>query len=141
MIDQMKALTRGNNICVLATISEGKPHCSLMAYITDDQCKEIYMVTRRQTQKFQNLMKNPYVSLLIDTRQTKPLTQAQALTIEGILQSLNNENQKRKILAKLAECHPHLAEVIDHPDAEPLCIKINSFLLLNGLTQSYFESV
>ncbi|UCH19797.1 MAG: pyridoxamine 5'-phosphate oxidase family protein [Deltaproteobacteria bacterium] len=141
MIDQMKAFARENNICVLATVSEGKPYCSLMAYVTDDQCKEIYMVTHRQTQKFKNLKKNPSVSLLIDTRETKPLSQAQALTIEGVLQKLNNENQKRQILAKLVECHPHLAEFIDHPDAEPLCIKINSFLLLNGLTQSYFEAV
>ena len=43
MIERMKELVRRKDICVLATVAENKPHCSLMAYVTDDECKEIYM--------------------------------------------------------------------------------------------------
>jgi nitroimidazol reductase NimA-like FMN-containing flavoprotein (pyridoxamine 5'-phosphate oxidase superfamily) len=68
MIEKMKALVKRKDICVLATVSENNPHCSLMAYVTDNDCREIYMVTNRQSTKFRNLSANPLVSLLIDTR-------------------------------------------------------------------------
>jgi len=49
MIEKMKALVREKDVCVMATVSGGKPHCSLMAYVTDDDCSEIYMVTHKHT--------------------------------------------------------------------------------------------
>jgi nitroimidazol reductase NimA-like FMN-containing flavoprotein (pyridoxamine 5'-phosphate oxidase superfamily) len=72
MLEEMKALAKEKNSCVLATIVDSKPYCSLMAYATNRSCTKIYMVTHRQTQKFQNLVANPAVSLLIDTRDTSP---------------------------------------------------------------------
>ena len=49
MLAEMKALAREKNICVLATVGGRKPHCSLMAYVTDENCTEIYMVTHKNT--------------------------------------------------------------------------------------------
>jgi len=69
MLEEMKALAKQKDICVLATVSDGNPHCSLMAYATDDDCREIYMITQKGTKKYKNLIKNPSVSLLIDTRE------------------------------------------------------------------------
>jgi len=52
MLEEMKSLAREKNICVLATIVDRKPYCSLMAYVTNTACTEIYMVTHRQTPEF-----------------------------------------------------------------------------------------
>jgi hypothetical protein len=35
MLDEMKAMARTKNICVLATVTGHKPYRSLMAYVTD----------------------------------------------------------------------------------------------------------
>jgi nitroimidazol reductase NimA-like FMN-containing flavoprotein (pyridoxamine 5'-phosphate oxidase superfamily) len=59
MLERMKALAREKDICVLATLSGARPHCSLMAYATDDRCTEIYMITHRHTTKYRNLTKTP----------------------------------------------------------------------------------
>ena len=140
----MKALAKQKDICVLATVSEGKPHCSLMAYATDDDCREIYMVTQKGTKKYKNLIENPSVSLLIDTREeqaaSRPL-QAKALTIAGLFQEIDNEGKKRLARTRLLERHPHLAGFIDQADTELLCIKATSFQLLNGLKEAHFETV
>ena len=96
MLQEMKALAREKNSCVLATIVDSKPYCSLMAYVTNSACTEIYMVTHRQTQKFQNLVANPAVSLMIDTRDATPRSIAKAMTVEGIFKRNyynNNKNQ------------------------------------------------
>lgn len=141
MLEKMKALVRKKNMCVLATVSDHKPYCSLMAYISDALCKEIYMVTLKNTTKFKNLQRNPCVSLLIDTRETQPRSNAQALTIDGVFTSLTDENKKQKIRGRMLESFPHMKDFIHHREAELIRIKINSFLLLDGVSESYFMSL
>ena len=138
MLEQIKTLAREKNMCVLATIAGAKPYCSLMAYAADDACKEIYMVTHRKTQKYKNLLENPAVSLLIDTREKSPRTSAQALTVEGEFQNIEDETKKSAVRQTLLEAHPHLEAFIDHQEAELLCIEVKAFLLLNGLTDSHY---
>jgi len=141
MLEEMKALARERNSCVLATIAGSKPYCSLMAYVTNGACTEIYMVTHRQTQKYQNLAANPAVSLLIDTRDTSPRSAARAMTVEGIFQKIEDPAKEKKVRRKLLSAHPHLNEFMGHPEAEVFQIKIKSFLLLNGLTRASFEDL
>ncbi len=141
MIEQMKDLAKQNNTCVMATITDRKPYCSLMAYVTNRDCTEVYMVTHRQTQKYQNLMENPAVSLLIDTRGTSPRSQARAMTVEGVYQKIRNLDKENKVRQKLLSAHPNFSEFLEHPEAEVLRIKIISFLLLDGLTQSFFRDI
>ena len=137
----MKALAKEKNICVLATITGSKPYCSLMAYVTNEECTEIYMVTQRHSQKYQNLIANPAVSLLIDTRDTSPRSAARAMTVEGIFQKIKDPAKEKKVRRELLSAHPHLNEFMRLPEAEVIQIKIKSFLLLDGLTQASFEDV
>ena len=144
MIEKMKTLVKEKDVCVMATVSGGNPHCSLMAYVTDDDCSEIYMVTHKHTKKYENLKENPSVSLLIDTREENPgphRSGAKALTVSGFYQKMNSEKRKERFRTKLLERHPHMRAFINHPDAEVLCIKIDSFLLLEGLEGAHFETI
>ena len=140
----MKALVREKDICVLATVSYDTPHCSLMAYVADQDCREIYMVTQRHSRKYENLMRNPNVSLLIDTREEHPgshLPEAKALSVSGTFQKMDDENKKVHVRSRLLERHPHIKELLNRPDAAILCIRVNSFLLLDGLTDAHFEVI
>ncbi|MGD8226245.1 MAG: pyridoxamine 5'-phosphate oxidase family protein [Desulfobacteraceae bacterium] len=144
MLEEMKALVKKKDICVLATSSADRPHCSLMAYVTDEDCREIYMVTHRRSRKYENLMKNPSVSLLIDTREEhlgSRRPDAKALTVSGTFGEIDDENKKTRIRSRLLDRHPHVKEFLNHPDAEILCIRVESFLLLDGLTDAYYETV
>ena len=141
MLEEMKALAREKNSCVLATIVDRKPYCSLMAYVTNAECTEIYMVTHKNTQKFQNLAANPAVSLMIDNRDTSPRTSARALTVEGVFRKITDPVKEKEVRQKLLSAHSHLAEFMDQPEAEVFQIDIRSFLLLDGLTRSFFEKL
>ena len=141
MLEKMKNFVRKKNICVLSTASDNKPYCSLMAYITDTTCEEVYMVTHKNTTKFKNLQKNPWVSLLIDSRETQPRSNAQALTVTGVFVPLLDENKKQEIRENMLKSFPHMEDFIHHPESELISIKIKSMLLLEGLTQSHFVSV
>lgn len=144
MIELMKKLAKEKDLCVLATVSGEKPHCSLMAYTTDEDCSEIYMATHRSTKKFKNLVENPSVSLLIDTREEHKGShrpEAKAMTVSGAFERLEDNQKKAWARAKLLSRHPHLKEFLDHPDAEVFGIKVRSFLLLDGLTDAHFEEI
>jgi nitroimidazol reductase NimA-like FMN-containing flavoprotein (pyridoxamine 5'-phosphate oxidase superfamily) len=141
MLEEMKTLAREKKICVLATITNNKPYWSLMAYVTNRACTEIYIVTHRHTQKFENLVANPAVSLLIDTRDTSPRSEARAMTIEGIFKKITDPDKIQKVGQKLMSAHPHLNQFMGHPQAEVIQIKIKSFLLLDGLTRASFEDL
>ena len=141
MLEKMKNFVRKKNICVLSTASDNKPYCSLMAYVTNTTCEEVYMVTHKNTTKFKNLQKNPWVSLLIDSREIHPRSNAQALTITGVFVPLLDENKKQEIRENMLKSFPHMKDFIHHPESELIRIKINSLLLLDGLTQSHFVSL
>jgi nitroimidazol reductase NimA-like FMN-containing flavoprotein (pyridoxamine 5'-phosphate oxidase superfamily) len=137
----IRDLIQLNNVCVLATVSEGDPHCSLMSYVTNIDSHEIYMITPRETKKYRNLKDNPSVSLLIDTRQTDSKNRTKALTITGTVQSSVDENKKSIIRAHLLEKNPNLKEFIDDPAAEIIVVQVKAVQLLDGIKDSYFEIV
>jgi nitroimidazol reductase NimA-like FMN-containing flavoprotein (pyridoxamine 5'-phosphate oxidase superfamily) len=144
MIALMKKLLTENDMCVLATCSDDVPHCSLMAYVTNAAADVIYLVTRRDSRKYANLTSNPHVSLLVDTRclgGPAGRSEVKALTVAGLFVPVADETEKRRILKLIMERHPQLRELADHPDAEPLTVTVQSFLLLDGTLNASYVTV
>jgi nitroimidazol reductase NimA-like FMN-containing flavoprotein (pyridoxamine 5'-phosphate oxidase superfamily) len=144
MYEKMRQLVREKDLCVLATASANLPHCSLMAYVTEEGCREIYMVTLRDSTKFKNLTENPRVSLLIDTREEHPApgrSEVRALTVSGHFHRIGDEEVLRSVRKRLLVRHPHLNELLDRPDAEIFCIRVLSILLLQGVHDAHFVEV
>jgi hypothetical protein len=86
-------------------------------------------------------MENQFVSLLIDTREISPRAKAKALTVAGECAIIEDEKKRDKVRAELLAVHPHLSEFINHSEAEILCVRIRSFLLLSGLQDAHFQSL
>jgi nitroimidazol reductase NimA-like FMN-containing flavoprotein (pyridoxamine 5'-phosphate oxidase superfamily) len=144
MLEKMMDMIKGNDLCVLATVSEGKPHCSLMSYISDEEGCEIYLISHKQTRKYLNLMENPTVSLLIDTRENQEgqtRTDIKSLTIGGEFQNINDPKKKDLIRAEFLKRHFHLTEILNDPGAEIFSIKIKSFQLLDGVKDAFFKTI
>ena len=137
MLSEMKQMVREKNICVLATIADGKPYCSLMAYAANPEGTEIYMATHRSTKKFRNLSNTPPVSLMIDTRDETPRSLTRALTVEGTCTRIEDDSRRQLVRHRLLSVHPHLREFLDHGDNEMLCVTIRAFLLLKGLAEAH----
>ncbi len=141
MIERMKALLRENSMCVLATCTGDRPHCSLMAYIMDERGEALYMVTLNTSRKYENIMRNPYVSLLVDTRAAASGAERagiKALTVSGVSSAVRDEAERELILSRVEQSHPHLKELARHPDTEVIAVKPLSFLLLDGPTNAHY---
>ncbi len=144
MLEKMRAIVKGNDLCVLATVSEGRPHSSLMSYISDEEGQEVYLVSHKETKKYSNLIENPTVSLLIDTREEEKgqrRIDIKALTVSGEFQIINDAGKKDLIRAKFLRRHSHLADFLNDPGAEIFSIRIRSFQLLDGVKDAFFERI
>ena len=142
MLEKIMTLIKQKDTCVLATTSEGHPHCSLMSYIADGYGRSFFMASSKNTKKYVNLMKNRTVSLLIDNRddgknQSGAVT---ALTVKGIFQPITDDARKEEILRKLLERHPSLKEFASDRETAVFEIKAEAFELLEGISKaSYFS--
>lgn len=138
MREQMTAMVKENDICVLATAGDNRPHCSLMAYVAAQTGESLYMATPRHSRKFKNLSRNPAVSLLIDTRAKHPREKTKALTVSGVCTPLADPTERRDAAERLLAAHPQLATLFEDPDVAILCVKAESFLLLDGVSEARF---
>jgi len=144
MLKKMKKLVRDKDVCVLATVTENVPHCSLMSYVADRDCREIYMMTQRGTKKYRNLAANRTVSLLIDTREEHcgaDRSKIKALTVNGVFSTIGDRAKRRLVRQRLLRKHPQLKPFADDPEAEVFAVKVKSFQLLDGVKDAYYEKV
>jgi nitroimidazol reductase NimA-like FMN-containing flavoprotein (pyridoxamine 5'-phosphate oxidase superfamily) len=141
-IEEIKEIAKGNDLCMLATVSGEKPHCSLMAYCADEEGRTLYLASHTEAKKYANVMENPLVSLLIDTReQGKWRPAIQALTVSGEFQAITDPAEQERARIRFVHKHPHLREFVDEPGVEIFAIKITAFQLLDGIQDAFFETV
>lgn len=144
MLEAIKTLIKSKDVCVLSTVSGGKPHCSLMSYVADEACSKFYMITLPGTKKYRNLEGNSAVSLLIDSREEdvdRRRKDIRALTVSGVFQELKDPSEEARILRQLLEKHPHLRELAESGRAKVFAVCVRSFQLLDGVSRSHFEEV
>ena len=141
MLEAIKDLIQSRDVCVLSTVSDGAPHCSLMSYVADDRCREIYMLTLSGTRKYRNLVGNSAVSLLIDNREEgrDGVRNIQALTISGVFREINAPVEAAVIRRRLLERHPQLAELIAGGETRVFAVRATAFQFLDGLRHAHVE--
>lgn len=134
MLEKVTALLKSNDMCVLATCRDHKPHCSLMAYVTDEDGLTVYMATRKDTTKFQNLMVNPRVSLLVDTRVQNPgeRSRIRSVTVEGLASPIEDAAEDNEVRRRLGERHPQIRRLLEDPLSATIAVKVKGLLLLEG---------
>ena len=110
---------------VLATVNEGQPYVSLVAFALTDDVKNLVFVTPRETRKFRYMEKNSRVSILIDnsSNQSLDITEALAVTVSGNAIEAKG-GQREKLLKLFIEKHPDLKDFSESDHSVIVCINI-----------------
>jgi nitroimidazol reductase NimA-like FMN-containing flavoprotein (pyridoxamine 5'-phosphate oxidase superfamily) len=115
-----------------------------MSYVTDDDCREFYMLTLPATKKYRNLEGNSAVSLLIDTREEDVdhrRKDIRALTVSGVFRKIDDDTTVDAIIRKLLQKHPHLEDFAKSSGIKVFAVRAKSFQLLEGVSRAHFEEV
>ena len=84
----IKKWLKKHKYCVIATSHKGKPWAATVNYTVDDNFN-IYIATRPNSLKFQNILKNPTVCLVIDGQDREG-----TLQIQGVAEPLKPKNRE-----------------------------------------------
>ncbi|WP_303866789.1 pyridoxamine 5'-phosphate oxidase family protein [Acetobacterium wieringae] len=132
MLAKLESLLGDNSLCVLCTETDGNPHCSLMTYLLSDDQTTLYQVSTRESRKFKNLLANPRVSVLVDSRQHQSQgANIVSVTFSGLFKPLA-ESEVQPVKTTFAGKHPELMEILNRPDSVVFAIQLQSYLLLDG---------
>jgi len=143
MIEDAKKIISENKLCVLSTCYNDLPNTSLMQYICDESCSKIYTITLKGSTKYQNIEKNPRVSLLIDTRDNikNEIGQIKSLTVYGRANVIENSEQYKNIIKKLVRKFADLAQFSENINCVVIEVSAEGLLLLESVDKSTYINV
>ena len=134
--DVKKILTE-TDLCVLCTSKDDVPDASLMLYTSNDSGGKLYMLSLEDTDKYRNIVHNPNVSLLIDTRDAVAGGTAwtKALTVQGEARILSDPAASREWSSRLTGRHSQLSNLARDGSARVIEVGIRRILYLQSVDE------
>lgn len=116
---------------VLATDNHGQPYTSLMAFSVTEDLQSFILMTERGRLKYENLMANPRVAIMIDNRENlgSDLEEAMAVTAQGLAEEIAG-NARDEWRAFCLARHPALQAFADSPGCALIRIKVTSYVIV-----------
>jgi nitroimidazol reductase NimA-like FMN-containing flavoprotein (pyridoxamine 5'-phosphate oxidase superfamily) len=134
----LKNVLAAQRFCVLATHGRGQPYGSLVAFAETDDLRQLVFATSRDTRKFSNLMAEPRVALVIDSRCNSgaDLNNAVAVTALGPVHEAAGGERERLAQLYVAK-HPTLAEFIGSPGMAVCTVAVEDYVIagFSGVTK------
>ena len=112
--DRVRILNNKQKHAVLATDNGGQPYTSLVAFALTPDKEGILFATPKKTDKYRNIIKNPNVSVMIDSRSNaeKGYMQSEAITIIGCATPLKKGRKWNELSDVLIKKHTKLEEFV-----------------------------
>lgn len=119
---------------VLATENEHQPYANLVAFSFSDDLRRIFFATPRNTSKYHNLVENPLVSIIIDSRRNDPydFSGSIAITALGHSRELDGDVKIEK-LRNHSERLPGLSDFLKVSSIALFEIEVHRYIIANGL--------
>ena len=126
----IKSLLAGQKLAVICSLSSGLPYSNLVAFAETADLRSLVFATSRDTSKYQNLIKDGRVSLLIDNRTNLPadFETAKAITVLGKALEIEtgvDQGYKEVFLAK----HANLAHFLNDSQTSLFVVKVSTYIL------------
>ena len=123
--DRMKFLNKTERHAVLATVFQGKPYTSIVAFALTKDMKGALFATPKDTRKYKNLLKNKNIALLIDNRKNtdRAYTGSESITILGTAQTVRRGKRWEELYRILVRKHTALEEFVKAPSTALILIK------------------
>jgi heme iron utilization protein len=123
---KISGLLSEQKLATLATRDEKNPYNTLVAFTFTEDLKFILFATGKDTRKYQNILRYPYVSLLIDNRtnDNKDFKDAVALTILAKVK----QSEKQTYLYLYLNRFPDLKEFLENPQTALVLLEIQQYI-------------
>ena len=126
----LKDVFAAQRFCVLATQGQGQPYGSLVAFAETGDLKQLVFATHRDSRKFSNLISDPRVALVIDSRSNDDSDFRNAVAITAVGPAHEAAGGEREHLAGvyLAK-HPGLVGFIGSPEVAVCSVEVADYFV------------
>jgi nitroimidazol reductase NimA-like FMN-containing flavoprotein (pyridoxamine 5'-phosphate oxidase superfamily) len=134
-IQQLQSLFSSQTTGVLATETNHRPYANLVAFSYSSDFKNIYFVTQKETKKYDNLCKNPNISMIIDNRKNDPVDFQKAIAVTAIGQATELIDESRfNHIERHRKRLPGLENFTRLESVALFQIDVQMYIVANGLT-------
>lgn len=132
IFEQISALFDSQRLAVLSTQINGQPYASLVAFASSDNLEQIFFLTPDTTRKYENLITNTKVAILVNNslNQTDDIYNAISVTGTGTAFVVEKANKKKFLDIYLSK-HPHMKTFSAAPTTALVCVTINRYFMVN----------
>ena len=137
--DNIYQLLTSQRLAVLSTSNKGRPYASIVAFCFSPDLRILYFATPRATRKYANLMDQPQVAFLVDSRANKveDFDKTVAVTVLGRCEEFAEERKQEAVVLYL-EKHPYLNEFVEAPTTAFFAVQIEKYIYVSHF-QEVFE--
>ena len=129
--DFIRQVLSANRFAVLATVSEGKPHSSFVAYTASGDSLQLIFATYRHTHKYANLKQNNQVSILIENSKDRS-TEITVLTATGKACEVDAADGEALLQTHLRQ-HPELNDFLLSSECAVFRVDVEAYQLVLGI--------
>src|SRR5512135_2667190 len=128
--ERLEVLCASEISAVLATDCDGQPYTSLVSFALSPDLKGLIFATPKATSKYKNIVKNQYVSVLIDNRSHAgdDIMQGEAVTILGAAKTVRRGKRWRELAKILAGKNPALSDFINAPTTALIYVEASRYI-------------
>lgn len=125
-------LLKSQKLAVLSTHYKGQPYASLVVFAVTEDLKQLFFASTRGTRKYENVVQDPRVALLIDSRSTlnADIHGAIAVTATGRAEEVRGKEKEAFLKIYLAK-HPHLNDFVRSPTCALLRIRVETYYMVS----------
>jgi nitroimidazol reductase NimA-like FMN-containing flavoprotein (pyridoxamine 5'-phosphate oxidase superfamily) len=136
---EIRTLCLEQPFAVLATQGEGQPYTSLISFAVSDDLKHLAFSTPAQTRKYNLIIKNSKVSILVDNRSQQPesINLISGVTITGRARALTDTVEIDNWSRLLIEKHSYLQKFVKSPSSSLIVVDTVRFFYVRRFQEVY----
>jgi general stress protein 26 len=133
--NQLHELFNKQRFAVIATQASNKPYTSLVAFSSTEDLSYLIFATLRQTRKYDSILQNAKISMLIDNREnlSSDVNNAIAVTVIGHASEIKDNRQH--FMDIHLKKHPYLREFLQDANCALIGLSVEKIIIVRKFQQ------
>ena len=142
IIKYIEEALQTNQLAVLATVGDDQPHASLIAFTPFEGFRQLIFATYRNTRKFQNMVHNNKVAVLIEGKNEDKsgIQNGFVITAYGRTEEISIDANNIALNTLLYK-HPDLLSFTEEEDCVLISVKVEKYQVVQGIDNVVWLSV
>jgi nitroimidazol reductase NimA-like FMN-containing flavoprotein (pyridoxamine 5'-phosphate oxidase superfamily) len=135
---QLHELFTKQRFAVIATQASNEPYTSLIAFSSTEDLSYFIFATLRQTRKYENIIQNTKISILIDNRENLSSDVKNAIAVTVVGNAFEIKDNRQHFMDIHLKKHPYLSEFLRDANCALVGLAVEKIIIVRQFQQITF---